>query len=111
MPALDKVFTLMGYLLIIEPGNGPSFNGTNWQEYCRRMGIRHKSVTPYWPQANGQSESFMRSMKKIVKNSKVSGSDWRQEANRFLRNYRATPHSATKMAPSDLILTPQNYQR
>ena len=39
-------------------------------------------------------------MKKVIKTAKVEHKNYRQELNRLLRNYRATPHSTTRIAPA-----------
>jgi hypothetical protein len=45
----------------------------------------------------------MRTIKKAIKTAYVEGKNWKQEMYRFLRNYRATPHSTTGEAPATLL--------
>ena len=42
----------------------------------------------------------MRTIKKVIKKAKVERKNPKQELNRLLRNYRATPHSTTRVAPA-----------
>ena len=42
----------------------------------------------------------MRTLKKTVKAAHVQYSSWKQEVNKMLRNYRATPHSTTGVPPA-----------
>ena len=53
----------------------------------------HKIITPLWPQANGQAESFMKPFTKAMRAALTSKRSWRKELNKFLLNYGATPHS------------------
>ena len=59
------------------------------------------SVMPLNPQANAEAEQFMRVLKKLYQISKLTGSNFKQEVFRILRNYRATPHCTTKFALAD----------
>ena len=45
----------------------------------------------------------MRNLNPVMRNSAVSGRDWKIELDLFLRNYRATPHSSTRIAPEQLL--------
>ena len=38
------------------------------------------------------------------------GSNFKQEVDRFLRAYRATPHCTTKIAPADLMYPSRNFR-
>lgn len=64
-----------------------------------------------WPQANGQCENFNRNLVKVIRNSKVSGVNWNEELNAFLKAYRSTPHSSTGVAPASLIFINPNLSR
>ena len=52
-------------------------------------------MTPEWPRANGGAESFMK---------KLGNYDQYVLIKDFLRRYRETPHSTTKVAPALLLL-------
>ena len=45
----------------------------------------------------------MRSLLKALRIAKIEGKNWKQELQIFLRAYRTTPHSTTKIAPSELM--------
>ena len=45
----------------------------------------------------------MRTVKKIIKTSIYERRDWKTEMYRFLRNYRATPHSTTGFPPATIL--------
>ena len=60
-------------------------------------------ITPLWPQANAEAERFMRNLGKVIRSALVEGKSWRQELHVLLRNYRATPHSSTGIAPATAL--------
>ena len=48
------------------------------------------------PRGNGNAESVMKPLGKVIKTSMLEGKNWRQELQRFLLNYRSTPHTYYK---------------
>jgi pantoate kinase len=79
---------------------GHPFRAQNSKDFSDALGFIHKKITPYWPEANGGVERFMRTIGKTVKCAQLEGRPWRKELNKFLRNYRATPHRVTGEAPT-----------
>ena len=49
----------------------------------------------------------MKNLGKVCKMAQLERKPWKQELNRFLRNYRATPHTTTGVAPATLL---QGYE-
>jgi hypothetical protein len=45
----------------------------------------------------------VRTIKKVVKTATVEHKKWKQEMHRFLRNFRATPHTTTKIPPATAL--------
>ena len=95
IPKLDKIFATHGIPNIIKTDNGPPFSSDDFRKYCTALGISHERVTPYWPQANGEVERFNQPLEKVIQTAYLEGKVWRQEINRFLLQYRTTPHSVT----------------
>ncbi len=77
----------------------------------KQMGIKHRKITPLAPQVNGQAESFMKPLAKVIRSAISEGKCWKQELNKFLRNYRSTPHSTTGKPPSVLMFNRNNACR
>lgn len=100
---LDEIFALFGIPKIIKSDNGPPFQSEEFRKFCKTLGIKHRRITPLHPQANGTAERFMRTLGKAIRSSVTEGLDWQTELNKFLRNYRATPHSTTKISPSEAM--------
>ena len=65
--------------------------------------IEWRTSTPLWPQANGNAESIMKPIGKVIKTATLEGKNWRQELQRFLINFRSTPHATTKVPPCELL--------
>ena len=67
------------------------------------MSFEHRRVTPQWPRANGAVESCMKKLAKVIQWAKMSNTPRTEALQSFLRVYRDTPHSTTKVAPSALM--------
>ena len=100
IPVLDKVF---GTPDILKSDNVSPFNSGQFHSYTENMGSKHRKVTPYWPRANVEAERFMKNLGKVMKTSTSEGKPWKQELNKFLRNYRAASHISTNIAPSTAL--------
>ena len=98
---------MQGILEEIISDNGPPFDSAELGDYMKRKGIKHHRVTPLWPQANGEAESFMRPLGKAIKTAKIEEKDWREELNEFLLSYRTTPHSVTGVSTAELLFNRQ----
>ncbi|CAF0957951.1 unnamed protein product [Brachionus calyciflorus] len=100
---LDDLFSLIGILERIKTDNGPPFQGFEFAEFCHVFGIKHRKITPEWPQANGQKENFNKNLKKIIQRSYLARIDWRKEMTSFLRAYRNTQHCTNKEPTAELL--------
>ena len=103
IPKLDKVFSEFGVPDVVRSDNGPPFNSKEFAAFADDLGFKHRKVTPKWARANGEVERFVRTVKKVIKTAKVEHKNYKQELNRLLRNYRATPHSTTRIAPATAL--------
>ena len=83
--------------------NGPPFNGEEYQRYLTDLCINKNHSTPKWPQGNAEVERFNQPLGKASKAATIEGKVWQQELNRFLLQYRTTPHSSTKVPPAELL--------
>lgn len=90
LPSLRAAFAQVGIPEQVKTDNGPPFQGAEFAKFARELGFRHHRVTPLWPQANGEVERFMRTLKKQVHTSIVENGDWKAELDTFLMSYRST---------------------
>ena len=88
---------------VLKSDNGPPFSSAKIRSFMDENGPVHKRITPLWPQANGQEESFMTPSTKAIRAALTSKGSRRKELNKFLLNYRATPHSATGYSPAEIL--------
>ena len=93
--ALDRVLSTFGIPEVIRSDNGPCFTSAEFESFAKYLGFEHRRVTPRWPRANGEAECMMKTLKKIFRISRFAHRSFAQELQKFLRNYRATPHSTT----------------
>jgi transposase InsO family protein len=95
IPKLDRIFSLLGIPEVVKTDNGPPFNSIKFKQFAEYLGFHHRRITPYWPRADGEVERFMRTLKKNLRTSAADGVPLKQGLYKFLRNYRATPHTST----------------
>jgi transposase InsO family protein len=105
IPKFDKIFSEYGIPVELKTDNGPPFQGSEFKNFANNLGFNHRKITPLWPRANGEAERFMRTLGKAVKTANVENLNWKQELYKFLRNYRATPHSSTGRSPAEALFS------
>ena len=103
IPKLDAIFARQGIPEVLKSDNGPPFNGLEFQNFADYLGFKHRRITPYWPKANGEAERLIQTLSKSIKIAHLEGKNWKQELYKFLRQYRATPHSTTNVTPSEAL--------
>ena len=103
LPAIDKTYTNYGQPSSHRTDNGPPFNSKEFEEYSESNGIEHIKTYPYHPQAN-PAECFMKPLGKAMKSAFYAKEDREKALNDLLANYRATPHSATNLAPGNVLM-------
>jgi hypothetical protein len=110
-PVLEKLFATFGVPVTYKTDNGPPFQSGDFRAFAKSWGFQHRKVTPLWPRANAEVESFMKKLGKIVKTAKLTGRSVMQELQDFMMAYRATPHTTTKVPPAVLMLGRQMNTR
>ena len=45
-----------------------------------------------------------RKLQRAIQRAHIEGKDWKKEIEKFLLAYRSTPHSSTRIAPTDFTL-------
>jgi hypothetical protein len=103
-PVLEQLFVTFGVPVVYKTDNGPPFQSYEFVNFAKRWGFKHRKITPMWPRANAEVESFMKKLGKVVRSATTSGKSRAEELQQFLVAYRATPHSTTKIPPAVLML-------
>ena len=99
---LDEIFATFGLPKEVISDNGPPFKSREIKKFMDANGIRHRTITPLWPQAN-ESEMFMKPLMKAIRTAHPQKQNWRRTMHDFLLDYRATPHTTTNVAPATLM--------
>merc|ERR1712239_22875 len=66
IPKLDRIFATHGIPTTVISDNGPPFDSAEIAKFMEVNGIHHRHITPYWPQANSEAESFMKPLLKAI---------------------------------------------
>ena len=103
IPHLDRIFSTHGFPEMAKTDGGPPFNGHDYHQYMQWAGIHSVVVSPEDPEANGLAENFMKTVNKVWHIAHIEGKNHQQELYKFLRHYRATPHSSTGKAPAEVL--------
>ena len=56
--------------------DGPPFNGCEFAAWAKFVGFQHKKITPIGPQANDESERFMRTISKAIRAAVIGKGNW-----------------------------------
>ena len=98
---LRTLFAQFGIPESIVSDNGPQFVSAEFEQFCKRNGIKHIRVAPYHPSSNGLAERAVRIFKEgLKKQTQGSPSD---RIARLLFEYRRTPHTTTGLSPAELM--------
>ncbi|XP_043211659.1 uncharacterized protein K02A2.6-like isoform X2 [Amphibalanus amphitrite] len=100
---LDKMFASHGFPLTLTTDNARNLTSAEFDDFCKVRGIRHLTVTPLWPQANGSVERQNRTLLKAIRTAVAEGRSWPSSLPTFLLAYRTTPHPATGVSPAELL--------
>ncbi|XP_015774920.1 PREDICTED: uncharacterized protein K02A2.6-like [Acropora digitifera] len=81
--ALKSIFAIHGIPDILRSDNGPQFVSTEYDEFSKEYSFTHVTSSPKLPQANGEAERAVQTIKKALKKEK--------DLAKALMSYRATP--------------------
>nr|XP_004210337.1 uncharacterized protein K02A2.6-like [Hydra vulgaris] len=94
---LQKTIAVYGIPKTIVSDNGPLFTSFKIKMFLNKLNIQHKQITPLWPQANSQAESFMKPLIKTIRAAHIERKDWKKQLYNFLFSYRTTPYCTTRI--------------
>ena len=99
---LQHSFAQFGLPISIVSDNGPYFISQEFQDFIQCRGLRHITTTVYKPSTNGIAERMVQTFKRSLKKLS-SSSDIQLVIDKFVFNYRLTPHSTTGVSPAELM--------
>jgi hypothetical protein len=101
--ALKQVFKKYGIPKNIKSDNGPAFASADFKAFMKACNINYQAITPVWPRANGSAERFMKNLNRVIRCALVEQKNWKNEMVKYINNYRATPHTMTKISPNEAM--------
>lgn len=86
--------------------NGTAFTSEEFKTFVKCNGIHHLTGPLFHPASNGQAESSVKIMKKVILKVQLENPtiDTDLIISRFLFQYRNTPHTITREAPAKLLI-------
>ena len=93
---LKPMFARYGIPVTLVSDNGPQFSSAEMKEFAEGYGFHHITTSPYYPQANGQAERTVRTVKNLLRNAK--------DPHMALLSYRATPLEWCGLTPAELLM-------
>ena len=92
---LKAIFARHGIPEEIRSDNGPQYASAEFAQFSKDWGIKHSTSSPRFPQANGEAERAVKTVKSILKKEK--------DPTKALLAYRATP-LACGFSPAELLM-------
>ena len=96
MKVLKQLFARHGVLSTMVSDNGPQYDSKEMIEFAEQYGFSHVATNPYHPQANGQAERAVKTVKKLFENS--------PDLQKALLSSRATPLPPYGLSPAELLM-------
>ena len=100
---LRRLFATHGSPELMITDNATAFTSNEFHKFEERIGILHRTSSPYHPATNGLSEQALQ----VVKNGLRKNAEGDMEVlrlARFLFHYHNTPHATTGLTPAELLL-------
>ena len=100
----EHIIYRFGIPQTIITNQGTMFTSGEFEEFAIGMGIRLLNFSPYYAQANGQTEASNKGAIKLIKR-KIDEypRKWHIVLNEVLWAYRMACHGATKVSPYQLV--------
>ncbi|KAJ1116829.1 hypothetical protein NDU88_005034 [Pleurodeles waltl] len=104
IPKIEKILAIHGLISEIKTDNGPPFQSNELVCYFESIGIKHRKLTLWWPQANGEVEHMMQTLNKVIRITSTCARPLVYAIYSFQRRNRQTPDSTTGRAPGYVSL-------
>ena len=83
---------------------GVQFISAKFSDYCKSIGVVHKTTSPFHPQTDGMVERFNRSFLNMLRNYVSSEqTDWPSHIPLILYAYRSNIHDAIGVSPGEAL--------
>lgn len=99
-----QAFATHGIPDVLVTDNGTCFTSHEFSCFTSENGILHVKTSPYHPASNGLAERAVRIFKEGMKKMDKGPGSLVTKLQRFLLNYRTTPHTTTGVTPAELLM-------
>ena len=93
--ALKTILARHGIPDEVRSDNGPQYHSDEFAQFAKEWGFKHSTSSPRYPQANGEVERAVKTVKNILKKE--------QDPSKALLAYRSTP-LASGYSPAELLM-------
>ena len=90
------MFARFGIPETVISDNGPQYSSHEFSEFAKVYDFHHVTSSPLFPQSNGQAERTVKTVKKLLKESK--------DPHLALLTYRSTPFPWCNLSPAELLM-------
>lgn len=104
LSVLREVFSRHGLPTILVSDNGPQLTSEEFENFCQRNGIIHKTSAVHKPASNGQAERVVQIIKSAAKQADLRKVNFETMLSKHLLVYRVTKHPTTGESPSMLLM-------
>ena len=106
----DHWFVYFGAPLRLHSDQGRNFESALIKELCKLHGIEKSHTTPYYPEGNGQTERFNRTLCGMIRSlDPACRKSWPERIHHLVFLYNATPHGTTGLSPYHLLYGREPY--
>ena len=101
---LHTLFGCYGLPTHLVSDNGSQFISSEFVNFLHSNGVKHIRSVRYHPSSNGQADSFVQTLKRSLKATKMDGRSLSHHLAEFLLSYCTTPHATTNSSSGQLFL-------
>ncbi len=101
---LSDVIPRYGVFNELVTDQGVQFISRSFQDFCKNLGIKHKTTSPFHPQTDGMVEKFNRTFLNMVRNYvSENQTDWSSHVPLLLYSYRTAVHDSIGVSPAEAL--------
>jgi hypothetical protein len=101
---LSEIVPRFGVFSELITDNGVQFVSNSFQEFCKNLGIKHKTTSPFHAQTDGMVEKFNRTFLNMIRNYiSEDQTDWSKHVSLLLYAYRTAVHDSIGVSPAEAL--------
>ena len=102
--SMQRIFATHGIPEMCVSESKPAFVSKEFKQFMEGNGITHIMSAPYHPSTNGQAERAVETVKSTLRKMSKEYGSLESKVDRFLFQYRLTPHTTTGEPPAVLLM-------